>query len=217
MKNISKIGAIFFLAYLFFFMSACCDCNQQKSMEAQNGAGIFDASSGIGGMKLIGSVKFDGSTYTLTGGGMNVWGALDQHFFLWNKVKGDFTLTTKVDFEGINPIHRKIGIMVRDELTGNARCVHTDFHGDLRTSLQYRSEVGGQTNEIVAPENGNYMTLERVGNKFIMRSATDVKPIAATAEVELEISATVYVGLFICSHNADILEKGYFTNVEFKK
>ena len=218
MKLISKIKAIVIFACLVIFMSACSNSTQQES-EGQKGAGIFERSSDIGGMKLFGSVQFDNSsqTYTLTGGGMNVWGSLDQHTFLWNKVSGDFSLSTKVDFEGVNPIHRKVGIMVRDGLTGNSRCVHVDFHGDLRTSLQYRSEVGGSTLEIVAPENGNYMTLERVGNKFIMRSATGVKPTEVTAEIEMDLPATVYVGLFICSHNADVLETGYFTNVEFKK
>ena len=219
MKQMSKIKAIVFLAGLIIFMNACCNSAQQES-EAQKGAGIFEWSGGIGGMKLIGSVNYDSATqtYTLTGGGMNVWGSLDQHFFVWNKVKGNFSLTTKVAFEGkgVNA-HRKVGIMVRDALTGDSRCVHIDFHGDGRTSLQYRSEAGGQTEEIVAPENGNYITLERVGNKFIMRSATGVKPTDVTAEVEMELPATLYVGLFIVSHEADVLETGYFTNVEFKK
>ena len=218
-KILSRIGAVVIFACLFLFMSAFVNRSNTSLNVAQNGAGagIFGRSTDIGGMKLHGTVKYDGSTYTLTGGGMNVWGSLDQHTFLWNMVTGDFSLTTKVDFEGVNPIHRKVGIMVRDELTGNSRCVHVDFHGDLRTSLQYRSEVDGSTREIVAPENGNYMTLERVGNKFIMRSATNAKPTVVTAEVEMDLPATVYVGLFICSHEADVLETGYFTNVEFKK
>jgi len=219
MKLVSRIKAIVFFACLIIFMSACCNSAQQES-EGQKGAGIFERSSDIGGVKLIGSMIYDASmqTYTLSGGGMNVWGSFDQHFFAWNKVKGNFSLTTKVAFEGkgVNA-HRKVGIMVRDALTGNSRCVHIDYHGDGRTSLQYRSEEGEETGEIVAPENGNFITLERVGNKFIMRSATGVKPTEITAEVEMDLPATVYVGLFICSHEADVLETGYFTDVEFKK
>ena len=219
MKLKSEIKATIILACVFAFMSACVNPNSVQN-EAQNGAGIFEGSSDVGGVKLIGRMIYDASTqtYTLSGGGMNVWGGLDQHFYAWNKVKGDFSLTTKVAFEGkgVNA-HRKVGIMVREALTGNSRSVHIDFHGDGRTSLQYRSEVDGPTGEIVAPENGDYITLERIGNKFIMRSATGVKPTDVTAEYELDLPASVYVGLFICSHEADVLETGYFTNVEFKK
>ena len=218
MKLVLKIKAIVVVACLVIFMSAC-NSTQQES-EAQKGAGVFDWSGGIGGMKLIGRVIYDASTqtYTLSGGGINVWGSLDQHFFAWNKVTGNFSLTTKVAFEGrgVNA-HRKVGIMVRDALTGDSRCVHVDLHGDGLTSLQYRAEAGEETSEIVAPANGNFITLERVGNKFIMRSATDVKPTEITAELEMDLPAAVYVGLFICSHEADVLETGYFTNVEFKK
>ena len=219
MKIISKISAIVIVVSLFISVSAFLIPKSETQDDGDGGGGIFKRSSNIGGMKLLGTVNFDGTTqvYTLTGGGMNVWGSLDQHFYLWNTITGDFSLTTKVAFEGVNPAHRKVGIMVREELTGNAKCVHVDYHGDLRTSLQYRSETGGQTREIVAPEDGNYMTLERVGNKFFMRSATGIKPTAITAEVEMDLPATVYVGLFICSHEADILEKGYFSNVVFKK
>jgi len=50
-----------------------------------------------------------------------------------------------------------------------------------------------------------------------MRTAKGVKPTNVTAEIEMELPATVFVGLFIVSHEADVLQKGYFTNVEFKK
>jgi regulation of enolase protein 1 (concanavalin A-like superfamily) len=147
-----------------------------------------------------------------------VWGNIDQHFYAWKQVKGDFSMTTKVSFEGkgINA-HRKIGIMIRDALTGESRCVHISIHGDGLTSLQYRSENGGQTREIKGPPNGNYITLEKIGNKIRMRTATDVLPKDVTAEVEMDFPGAFYIGFFVCSHDVDILETAYFTKVEFKK
>jgi len=216
MKILSKIGIVF----LIVFMSACCDCGQRQNKEIQTGIGMFDGSCGIGGMKLIGSVKIDNATqtYTLTGGGMNVWDRLDQHFYVWKKVKGDFSMTTKVAFEGAGVVdHRKIGIMIRDALTGDSRCAHISIHGDGLTSLQYRSERGGITDEIKGPPNANYITLEKVGNKIRMRTATDVIPENVTAEIEMDFPGIFYVGLFICSHDTDILEKAFFTHVTFKK
>jgi len=214
MKSLTTIKAIVIFACTIIMMNAC------SSSEKENGAGIFKGFSDIGQVKLIGKGVYDSSTstYTMSGGGINVWGTLDQHAYLYNKVSGNFSMTAKVAFEGkgVNA-HRKIGIMIRDELTGDSRCAHISFHGDGLTSLQYRAEKGGITAEKVGPPNGNYIILEKIGNTIRMKTATDIKPEAVTAEIEMAFPGTFYVGLFICSHEADVLETAHFTNVEFRK
>ena len=216
MKSLSEVKVLLFFAFLIALMNAC----EPRQTEGGLGVGVFDGTSNIGQVKLNGSAIYDATsqTYTLSGGGMNVWGNFDQHFFLWKKIKGDFCMTTKVTFEGkgVNA-HRKIGIMIRDALTGESRCAHISIHGDGLTSLQYRHEEGGPTVEAVGPPNGNYITMEKIGNKIQMKTATDVKPETVTAEIEMDFPSVFYVGLFICSHEADVLETAYFTNVEFKK
>ena len=212
MKTASKIKAIFIFALVIIVSNTYA----QKI----GGLGIFEGASDIGGMKLYGSICYDGSTqtYTLSGGGNNVWGNIDQHFYAWKLINGDFSMTTKVAFEGPGvEAHRKIGIMIRDALTGESRCAHISIHGDGLTSLQYRNEAEGPTREIKGPPNGNYITLEKIGNKIQMRTGTDMLPKDVTAEIEMEFPGLFYVGFFICSHNVDILETAYFTNVEFKK
>lgn len=215
MELISKIRAIIIFAFAVVFINLSA-----FSQGIGNSTGIFEGTSNIGGMKLSGNVNYDGDThaYTLSGGGNNVWGNIDQHFYAWKKINGDFSMTTKVAFEGEGVVaHRKIGIMIREALTGESRCIHISIHGDGLTSLQYRDETGGITREIKGPPNGNYITLEKVGNKIRMRTATDVLPKDVTAEIEMDLPGAYYVGFFICSHDVDVLETAYFTNVEFKK
>ena len=214
MKNIKLLSGLKVI-FVFTFAIISMNANAQQI----NGLGIFDGTSNIGGMKMFGSISYDASTqtYTLSGAGDNVWGNTDQHFYAWKKISGDFTMTTKVTFVGDRTNHRKIGIMIRDALTGESRCAHISFHGDGLTSLQSRTEPGGPTGEIKGPANGNYMTLEKIGNKIRMKTATGVLPREVTAEIEMEFSGFFYVGFFICSHDVDVLETAYFTNVEFKK
>ena len=216
MKSLSEIKTLLFFAFLSVLMNAC----EPRQTEGGSGVGVFDGTGNIGQVKLTGSAIYDvtSQTYTLSGGGINVWGNFDQHFFAWKKIKGDFSMTAKVAFEGkgVNA-HRKIGIMIRDALTGESRCAHISIHGDGLTSLQYRSEEGGPTVETVGPPNGNYITLEKIGNRIQMKTATDVKPETVTAAIEMDFPGVFYVGLFICSHEADVLETAHFTNVEFKK
>ena len=218
MKIISVIKAVWTIACVCFLFNAC-----EEGGRATTGAavGMFKNSADIGGPKLVGTASYDESTgtYTLSAGGLNVWGALDQHYYIWNEVKGDFTLTAKVAFEGqgVNN-HRKIGIMLREALTGNSRCVSLNVHGDGLINLQYRRETGGITEEVRGPVYGdNYITLEKVGNIIRMRTATDVYPSEITGEIEMEFPSTFYLGLFACSHEADVFDTAYCTNVEFKK
>jgi hypothetical protein len=50
-----------------------------------------------------------------------------------------------------------------------------------------------------------------------MKTATGKYPDEITGEIELDFPGTVYIGLFICSHEADVLETAVFSNVEYKK
>lgn len=188
--------------------------------QKQADMGMFEGFSNIGQVKLMGTVVYDTSTetYSISGGGMNVWGNFDQHSYLWKKVKGNFSLTTKVAFEGVGVnAHRKIGIMIRDALTGESRCAHISIHGDGLTSLQYRAVTDGITAEIKGPPNGNYITLEKAGKMIRMRTATDTVPETVTAEIEMDFPGEFYVGLFVCSHEADVLETAHFSKTVFKE
>jgi hypothetical protein len=211
MKLTSSIKAVFILAFLIISVSAPA---QKKD------GNLFDGYGDVGNPKLIGNFHYDPSTkiYTISGGGINIWYASDQFFYAWKKVKGNFSLTTKVAFEGkgVDP-HRKIGLMIRESLDGNAKYADVAIHGDGLTSLQYRPEKGDQTKEVVGPKGGNYVTLEKVGKKIRMRTATDVYPQEITGEIELDFPGACYIGIFIGSHNTDVLETAHFYDLEYKK
>jgi hypothetical protein len=83
--------------------------------------------------------------------------------------------------------------------------------------LQYREKTEQITKEVVGLKGADYILLEHIGNKVIMKTATDKFPQETTGEIELDFPKTCYVGLFICSYDADVLEAGYFSNVKYKK
>jgi hypothetical protein len=211
MKSTSSIRVVLISA---FSIMCICAFAQKKD------GGIFDGHGDIGNPKLIGNFNYDPSTktYTISGGGINIWSTSDQFFYAWKKVSNNFSLTAKVAFEGkgVDP-HRKIGIMIRESLTGEAKYADVAIHGDGLTSLQYREENGGQTKEVVGPKGGNYVTLEKVGKKIRMRTNTDAYPQEVTGEIELDFPGACYIGIFIGSHNTDVLETAHFTYVEYKK
>ncbi|MDR2912025.1 MAG: hypothetical protein LBV38_01805 [Alistipes sp.] len=184
------------------------------------GVGIFEGSNDVGCPLMRGSSAFDAATgtYTLTGAGFNMWDLNDEYHMLWKKVSGNFSMSTKITFEGegVNA-HRKMGIIIRESLEGNSECAYVTVHGDGLTSLQYREEAGRLTREVVGPKGADHIYIERQGNKIIMKTATGRFPEAITGEIEFDLAPTCYVGLFICSHDVNVVEKGYFTEVQYTK
>ena len=182
---------------------------------------IFEGSGDVGDCKLSGSMRYDkaSNTYTLTGAGTNMWATNDEFFMAWRKETGDFSLACRIAFEGVGVnAHRKTGLIIRESLSGNARYADVCVHGDGLTSLQYREKTGDMTKEVVAPHRApNYIKLERIGKKIIMKTADGKYPNDVTGEIELDFPETVYIGLFICSHEADVLETAVFSDVEYKK
>jgi TolB protein len=177
--------------------------------------GALKESSDVGNPRLQGSMAFDPKTqsYTLTGAGENVWAQKDEFQFAWVKVTGDFSMSTNFKFEGegVNA-HRKVGIMIRETLDGDSPYADVTVHGDGLTSLQYRMEKGAETKEIKADITGaDHMVLERSGNKIAIKIAIGKEPSAYAAETEISLPSTCYVGIFICSHDENVVEKAYLS------
>lgn len=204
------------ISLLCLVMAACCGAADNEN--------LFPNSGDVGAVKHPGSVSFDAATgvYTITGAGTNMWATDDEFFMTWREVTGDFTLSADIAFEGegVNT-HRKMGLIIRDGLASNAVYADIAVHGgDGLTSLQYRETAGAETLEAIARPSGSALprsiSLRREGDKLFV-TATQETPDEgiSTAEATLELPEKCLVGLFICSHEADVSETGYFSNVKF--
>jgi TolB protein len=183
----------------------------------QNPVGIFEGHTDVGTNVKPGSATYIPETgqYVISGAGYNVWADHDEFQFVWKKMKGDFIISTRAEFLGnwVN-YHRKVGVMVRKTLDGNSAHVNTVEHGDGLTSLQFRRSAGAQTEEIKAKlTKANIIQLERHGNQYIMRAAIYGEPFVTDTVDNIDLGDEVYVGLFVGSHNADVVETGVFSNV----
>jgi len=196
---------------LLFTLLSC-----SLTLNAQN-LGIFEGHGDVGTNVKPGSATFIPSTgqYVVTGAGYNVWADHDEFQYVWKKMKGDFILYTRAEFLGtwVN-YHRKVGWMVRKSLDGNSPHVNAVEHGDGLTSLQFRRTAGAQTEEHkLKMTKANILQLERKGNQYIMRAAVYGETFITDTIAGVDLGDEVYVGLFVGSHNSDVLETGVFSNV----
>jgi hypothetical protein len=162
--------------------------------------------------------------YTLRGAGYNIWFGRDEFHYLYKKITGDFILTANVEFTGKGTdAHRKTGWMIRAAAAENAPHISAVLHGDGLTVLQWRSLQGAYMrdpeDERFSPKkNHQVLQLERRGKKVTMKAAHTGEPLQLVGVYEPEtMPDEVLAGLFICSHNEEVIEEARVWNVRIEK
>lgn len=203
------------LATALLIPLACVFGNTTHAQSAD--LGIFTDHQNVGNVRRAGAASYNpaNGTYTVSGGGENIWGKEDQFYFVWKKMKGDFTLRCRCRFAvGGGDRFRKIGWMIRKDLDTDSAYVDAAYHGRGLTSLQYRRTKGGKTKQIeskqLAPE---VVQLARKGDSYTMSVAKFGKPFVVSTLEKVELGDDVYVGLFVCAHDKKEVEKASFSNV----
>ncbi|HEX5085416.1 MAG TPA: DUF5050 domain-containing protein [Blastocatellia bacterium] len=183
---------------------------------------MFDRNSDIGAVKLPGSVEYDEAkkTYTIAGGGENMWAAADAFHYVWKRVSGDISIAADIQFAGAggNP-HRKACLIIRQSLDPDSAYADAALHGDGLTSLQYREAKGGPTREIQSNVKGpRLIQIEKRGDYVFMSIAAEGEALrSAGGSFRIKLTEPFYVGLGVCAHDNNAIEKAVFSNVEIKQ
>jgi TolB protein len=210
-----SIGAAIVRAAMLLALALCFAGHGAGDMRL----GIFEASGDVGTVLHSGSVAYDAATgkYTIAGSGENMWFTKDAFYFVWKKASGDQVISTDVTFlgEGKNP-HRKAVVMVRQSLDADSAYVDIARHGEGLTSLQFRDETGATTHEIQANiSEPQTIQLQKHGDYFSMLlGVAGGKPQVAGGSIRVPIHGEYYIGIGVCSHEKDLIEKAVFSNVK---
>jgi TolB protein len=199
-----------------FLVSSCLLC-------AQTGAstlGLFQSHSDVGTVLHAGSAQYDATrnAYVLAGSGENMWSTSDAFQFAWKQMTGDVALTADVAFleKGGNP-HRKAVLMIRQSLDGDSPYADVALHGDGLASLQFRDAAGMTTHEIQSNISApRRLRIEKRGDFiYVFLAASASEPLHPSgASIKLPLQGSFYVGIGVCSHDKDVVEKATFSNVE---
>jgi Tol biopolymer transport system component len=189
--------------------------------EAATATGIFEGHGDVGTVLHEGSAEYDeaNGSYTIAGSGENMWFANDAFQFVWKKMSGDVTLTADISFlgKGVNE-HRKAVLMIRQSLDADSPYADAALHGSGLTSLQYRDEKGAATHEIQANISApKRVRIEKRGAYFSLWLADATGEFhPASGSTRIALKEPFYVGIGVCSHDKDVVERAVFSNVELK-
>jgi TolB protein len=187
----------------------------------QDALGIFEEHGDVGTVLHKGSSEYDASknAYTLTGSGENMWSTQDAFQFAWKKMSGDVMLTADISFPtaGGNE-HKKAVLMIRQSLDADSVYADIARHGNGLTSLQFRDEKSSTTHEIQSNISApTRLRIAKRGDYVYMSLASEGGDLqVAGGWLRIPLQGTFYVGIGVCAHDKDVVEKAVFSNVDLQ-
>src|SRR4030095_9373337 len=109
--------------------------------------------------------------------------------------------------------------IIRQNLDADSPYADAALHGDGLTSLQYREVKGGPTREIQSNvRSPPRVQIEKRGDYVGMSTAKEGQPLQpAGGSFRIKLESPVYVGLGVCAHDNNTVEKALFSNVELRQ
>jgi hypothetical protein len=175
----------------------------------------------IGGATPAGGATYSGGTWSVQGGGTEIWGTSDSCHFAYQAITGDCAIVAKVDSVQNTHLNAKAGVMMRTNLDQGAPRAWMTISGGakLEQNIQGLTVYGGTnySNKTLATSLPSYwVKLERIGNIVTGYVSPDGTNWAATdvGRINAPVPSTIYVGLVVCSFVNGTLNTSAFSNVQ---
>lgn len=184
-----------------------------------SGGAIGNWSHGdVGATGVAGGSSLSGSTYSLRGGGADIWGTADAFHYLRQPVSGDWEIEARV--ATVENVHAwtKAGLMIRETLDAGSKHAAIYVTPGKGISFQYRASTGGTSGAGTglagtAPQT---LRLSRQGSTLtaFLRRADGTWITVGSATIAM--GSTVQIGLVIGSHDATRAATATFDGVTLR-
>jgi hypothetical protein len=185
---------------------------------AESSYGMFSTDLDIGSPTPAGSASFSSpnSTYTVSGGGADIWGTSDQFNYLYTTFDTNGSITGLVPSQTNTNNFAQAGVMIRNDSSASAALAEVAVTPDNIVTFRYRATAGasvGQTylSGIAGPL---WVKLTRTGNSFsAYYSSNDVNWIQIGSAETVTIATSALAGLCVTSHDQGTICTATFTGV----
>jgi regulation of enolase protein 1 (concanavalin A-like superfamily) len=172
-------------------------------------AGWTDAD--IGSPTPPGSSSYAGGTFSITGGGSDIWGGTDQFHYVYQQLSGNGSITARLVTQQNTSTWAKSGVMIKQSTTAGsayAALLVTPSNGlHLQYGFNADQTLGGGTTPA-------WLRLTRSGSTVTAYTSTDGTTwIQAGTPITLALTAPATIGLFVCSHNGGTAGTSTFDQV----
>jgi regulation of enolase protein 1 (concanavalin A-like superfamily) len=196
-------------------VAVCALAGSVQEVSAQTGALPTGWEARDIGMSGTGSTTSANGTWTVTGGGANIWDTADQFHFAYRAISGDLDIRARISaFDPPNE-WAKAGVMVRDSLAGNARNAFMLVSPGIGHAFQQRTTTGGTTTRVSggAGNAPTWVRIRRQGSQFTAYHSRDGVAWTTVSTTTISMPTSVYVGMAVTSRDSSSTAKATFTNL----
>jgi len=178
----------------------------------------------IGGASPTGGASYANGTWTVQGGGAEMWGTTnDSCHFTYQAITGDCAIIAKVESVQNTSLSAKAGVMMRASLTQGAPRAwmavtpRIQFEQNIQGLAVYGgTNYSNKAYNIASTSPSYWVKLERLGNMVTGYVSPDGTNWAATdvGRFDAPVPATIYVGLVVCSVANGTPNTSTFSNVQ---
>jgi regulation of enolase protein 1 (concanavalin A-like superfamily) len=172
-------------------------------------------SQDIGAVGPAGRASATNGTFTVSGGGADVWGTADALHFAWQRLSGDADVIARVASVEYVQAWTKAGVMIREKLTADSAHAFMLVSPGRGLAFQRRTAQGG----ISANTSGGtgtapaWVKLERRANTITAFVSATGSSWTMVGSDTFTMGADIYLGLGVSSHDATRLATATFDNV----
>ena len=190
---------------------------RDRQISQKQGIATIDplSDADIGTPALAGSKTFDGITWTVAGGGADIWGTADQFNFASQSFSGSGTVVAKVgSVSNVNAVS-KAGVMFRNNSTAGSASAAVVVTPSSTVQFLWRSSAGGTTQNttvtgITAPV---WVKLQRVGDSVSGYYSTNGSTWTQVGTPQVvSLASTTLAGLAVSAHDNTKRATATFTN-----
>lgn len=172
-------------------------------------------SGDIGAVQASGSYTQNGSTFTVTGSGADIWGTADQFQFVSTPLTGDGSITARVVSQTNTNPWAKAGVMIRESLAAGSTYAAVEVTPAEGVSLQDRTLTNSSALSTLGPfaKAPYWVRVVRAGNTFSGYSSADGVTWKLIGTATITMASQVFMGMAVCAHNNPALSTAVFDNV----
>ncbi len=170
----------------------------------------------IGSVSVAGSTALNNGTWTVIGSGADIWNTADGCQFVSQRLTGDVQVTALVSGLTNTNGWAKAGVMIRESLTAGSRHASTFATAANGLTYQRRVTTDGASRHTAGPGSPApyWVRIARLGNVVISSSSPNGTTWTEIRRETIAMSAAVYVGLAVTSHNNGVVCTATFANVQ---
>ena len=170
----------------------------------------------IGGPTPAGSSTESSGTYTVKGGGADIWGTTDQFQYASKDLSGDGYVQANCTAVQNTNAWAKAGVMIRNGTAANAMFAYACITPSNGIAFQYRTTTGGSAAQaqVTGQTVPKYLKVQRTGNSFsayYSANGTSWTQIGTAQTIAMATAAKA--GLAVTSHAQGTLNTSTFNNV----